>query len=110
MDRNSHNTRLQVVQRESHRRGPWSKVQVLAGVTQEYFVQLVWQFCCDRRCMKSFLAKVRLRNVSPQLCSRQWSERLGTKKKKKKKPAQGFAFNILILKAYIHKDAIDTLR
>ena len=59
--------------------------------------------------MKSFFAKVRLRNVSPQLCSRQWPELLGTEKRKKK-PAQGFAFNILILKAYIHEDAIDTLR
>ena len=54
--------------------------------------------------------KVRLRNFSPQLCQRQWCERLGTKKKKEKKPVQGFAFNIFILKAYIHKDAIDTLR
>ena len=32
------------------------------------------------------------------------------KKKKGEKPAQGFAFNILILKVNIHKDALDTLR
>ena len=31
-------------------------------------------------------------------------------KKKGEKPAQGFAINILILKANIHKDALDTLR
>ena len=32
------------------------------------------------------------------------------KKKKEKKTVQGFAINILILKANIHKDALDTLR
>ena len=32
------------------------------------------------------------------------------KKKRRKKTVQGFAINILILKANIHKDAIDTLR
>ena len=37
-------------------------------------------------------------------------KRLSTKKKDKEKPAQGFAINILILEANIHKDAIDTLR
>ena len=31
------------------------------------------------------------------------------KKKKKKKTAQGFALNILILKANIHKDALDNI-
>ena len=72
------------------------------------FVQFVWKFCCDTRCVTSCLAKVRevrLSNVScnlmSQLCQQEWSERL-----QYKTPAQGFRLSILILKAKTLKDTI----
>ena len=43
------------------------------------FVQFIWKFCCDTRCVKSCLAEVRevtLRNVSCNVC-RNYVDRSG---------------------------------